>query len=254
MHNSTFENPLPPGLAPKSVTAHPWKSIPLRGRHHVYPEMAAAGVWTTPTDLATFGLALQKSLRDESTTFLNKSTIESMLSPQLPQDKDASDYCGLGFFCEGKDESAVFGHGGWDEGFVAELKLYKTLGKGAVVMLNSNQGYPLIEEIMRAIAEEYDWPIENNERQAVELDDLNAYVGHYKSEQSQSFAIQVSSGRLYLQYGSQNPIQFEASSVTNFFCSVLNTEIDFERNTDGFVSALTLKQGEQKIKALKCDS
>jgi len=48
MSDGTYEQPLPAARAGQAATAHPWKGRPLPGRWHVYPEMAAAGLWTTP--------------------------------------------------------------------------------------------------------------------------------------------------------------------------------------------------------------
>jgi hypothetical protein len=77
--------------------------------------------------------------RESSATF-TKATIESMLQPQLPHQKvGAGEFVGLGFFCGGADEAFQFGHGGVDEGFVAMLRIYKNIGKGAAVMLNQTK-------------------------------------------------------------------------------------------------------------------
>jgi len=88
MNNSTFENPLPADLHAMAAVAHPWKSVALKGKYPVYPEMAAAGLWTTAEDLAKFGIALQKSLSGTDASYLDKSTLETMLSPQLAGMKD----------------------------------------------------------------------------------------------------------------------------------------------------------------------
>jgi CubicO group peptidase (beta-lactamase class C family) len=115
--NSTYAQPLPNDWAERAATAHPWKSIPLIGRHHIYPEMAAAGLWTTAADLATMGVELLRTIHGESDRLLSTATLEQMLQPQLRHQKAGEgEYVGLGFFCVGKDESFFFGHGGWDEG------------------------------------------------------------------------------------------------------------------------------------------
>lgn len=142
--NSTYEQSLPEQWAKRTATAHPWKGIPLKGKHHVYPEMAAAGLWTTATDLAKVGMEMLQVLNQrKAPALLTKETIETMLYPQLEDQKiGENDFIGLGFFCGGKEESFNFGHGGWDEGFVTEMRFYKNLGKGAVILFNSNEGSP----------------------------------------------------------------------------------------------------------------
>jgi len=250
MHNSTFENPLPTHLLPKAAIAHPWRGDPLIGDHSVYPEMAAAGLWSTPTDLATFGLALQKGLRGDDTGFLTKQSVETLLSPVLQADKDSNNgYCALGFFCSGK-ETNTFGHGGWDEGFVAEASFHKTLGKGAVIMLNSNEGVCLLEEILNAVKEEFDWPKGETIEDTLILTNLDTYSGQYESALGHRFNINASSNGLQLQYDQQPPIDFKATSTTHFVADELNTELDFEQEKNT-VLAVAISQNGVQIKAHK---
>ena len=251
MRNSTFESPLPTNMMSTAAIAHPWKNIPLKGEHHIYPESAAAGLWTTASDLATFGLALQDGLRGETTHFLNQTTIETMLSPQLAHQKNKPNYVGLGFFCEEHDKHSVFRHGGWDEGFVAELILSKDEGKGMVVMLNSNEGYPLIDEIKRAVANEFEWPYLYERISTIQLPDLDAYVGKYKSEHPYLFSIEATEDGLLLQYDNQLPVLFKASSEQKFISAILNTELLFEIDSDGVVEGLTIQQNGAHYRAKK---
>ena len=136
MKDSTYEQPLPAARAAAAATAHPWKSRPLPGRWYIYPEMAAAGLWTTASDLARAGIELQKTLRGNPPRLLKRETVAEMLKPQVGEDM------GIGFFLEGKEGEERFQHGGWDEGFVAAATFYKDRGMGAVIMVNSNEREP----------------------------------------------------------------------------------------------------------------
>jgi len=250
MLNSTFENPLPSHLLPDAAIAHPWNGIPYQGDHSVYPEMAAAGLWTTPTDLATFGLTMQKALRGDDTNFLSKDTLETMLSPVLAQDHQSDNsYCGLGFFCSDK-ESNAFGHDGWDEGFVAQASFHKTLGKGAVVMINSNEGAPILGEMFRAIEEEFDWPRKSTDTEIVTLTNLSDYAGQYESELGHKFAIDAGEKTLFLVLPHQPPIEFSAQSATHFSTNAVNTKMVFELEDEAVVG-LTANQGGGQLKAKK---
>ncbi|MBX2885602.1 MAG: beta-lactamase family protein [Granulosicoccus sp.] len=251
MNNSTFENPLPAGLVVNSAVAHPAKSIPLTGGHHIYPEAAAAGLWTTATDLATFGLAMLNSLHGQETAFLNQDTIRKMLEPQLPQERGKDEFIGLGFFCEDNNGDPFFGHSGWDAGFVAELKLYQRGGRGAVVMINSNEGHQLIGELMRAVADEYGWGAAPEIESTVSLSDLGPYIGQYQTEQSQLFHIRESTGGLTLQYDHQSPLDFKPSSEQLFYSPELNSELSFEFDAEGNVLALTIQQSDLELRAIK---
>jgi CubicO group peptidase (beta-lactamase class C family) len=251
MTHSTFEQPLPGDWATRAATAHPWKSIPLRGKRHVYPEMAAAGLWTTATDLAKVGVELLKALHGKPHNLLAKETVDAMLSPQLPgQDEEEGEYAGLGFFCRGKGDGSRFGHAGWDEGFVALMRVYRHAGKGAVVMLNSNEGDGLLEEIMRAVAYEYEWPdVFPPQKKAMHLAQIDRYTGVYLIEAGVKFSVTGQDGSLLLQLERQTPLPIFAASELDFFARAVNAKIAFERDESGAITALTVSQEGKQMRA-----
>jgi hypothetical protein len=176
-----------------------------------------------------------------------------MLRPQLEHQKiGESEFVGLGFFCNGKDDAFYFGHGGWDEGFVAQMRFYKNIGKGAVVMLNSNEGFPLLDEIMRALGEAYEWPEAlPKEKTALRLANLHDYAGLYATKAGTQLRVSVIGDHLMLQHGQQPPLPIFASSEVEFFTSVLNVDIRFDKDDKAGVVALTVSQEGNQIKADK---
>jgi hypothetical protein len=125
------------------------------GGFHVYPEMAAAGLWTTPSDLARWAIALARSYRGEPGGVLPTAVAREMVSKQarvLPP--YGNGYWGLGVTVNGDGDSLVFSHGGRDEGFVADMFMNPAKGRGFVIMMNGVTG-GLMAEIERAFAEEY---------------------------------------------------------------------------------------------------
>lgn len=152
MDRSTYEQPLPRGRWQEAAAAHPAGGTPQPGRGHVYPEMAAAGLWTTPSDLAHFAIALQGAKSRKPNSLISGAMIDQMMTSQL------DDGAGLGIMLGGPQGARRFGHGGWNLGFVSNLVAYQEKGIGCVVMLNSNQGASLLEEVTRAVAREYGWP------------------------------------------------------------------------------------------------
>jgi len=254
MVDSTYEQPLPVSWSTRAATAHPWKSIPLIGKYHTYPEMAAAGLWTTPTDLARLGVELLKVLQDRKNPMVvSKDTLEAMLLPQLADLKTGQgQYCGLGFFCDGKEDDFSFGHGGWDEGFVAILKLYKNTGQGAVIMLNSNEGSPMLDELLRAIGVEYGWPKALVEPKAeIGLANLMSYTGTYQSKTGIKFKVSGQKDGLALEFDNQPPLPIAPSSVKEFFSKVTNTTIIFKKGRKGIIKSMTLIQSGKEIVAEK---
>ncbi len=149
MNNSTYSQPLPEDWRKKAATGYRGDGSEVSGKIHVYPEMAAAGLWTTPTDLAKFGIEMQLSIAGRSNKVLKKETAELMTTSFMED-------VGLGFFLEKHGKATYFGHGGADEGFRAELLVNRDKGYGVAVMVNSDNGQ-ILREVMRAVAQEYGW-------------------------------------------------------------------------------------------------
>lgn len=251
MTNSTYDQALPNGQAVNVATAHPYNGIPLVGKYHRYPEMAAAGLWTTATDLARAGVELLQVLHNhKKPALLTKETIEAMLRPQLAhQQIGVNDFVGLSFFCDGEGDTFHFGHGGSDMGFISSLRLYKESGQGAVVMINS-YGFQLLDEIRRAIAEEYRWPDASSpEKTPLELTNLHEYTGLYRSEDGTEFRVSQMKNGLTLQYGQQLPLPIFPSSPVDFYTKVVNLEISFAKDDQSSVISLTIKQAGNQITA-----
>ena len=149
MSNSTYSQPLSAEWRKKAATGYRSNGSEVTGKIHVYPEMAAAGLWTTPTDLAKFAIELQLSLTGKSNKVLTKQSVETMTTAY-------KDDVGLGFFIERHGNALYFGHGGADEGFRAELVVSRDKGYGVAVMVNSDNGQ-ILREVIRGVAREYGW-------------------------------------------------------------------------------------------------
>jgi CubicO group peptidase (beta-lactamase class C family) len=150
MRDSTFDQPLPPAAAARASSAHDISGAPIAGRFHLYPEMAAAGLWSTPSDLLGWAIAIADAYAGRPSPLLTRASARAMLTPvQGP--------VALGPFVRGEGRALRFGHPGTDEGFHAEIVYFPELRQGAAVMVNGYAGRPLLREILFAIADEYDW-------------------------------------------------------------------------------------------------
>jgi CubicO group peptidase (beta-lactamase class C family) len=189
MTNSTYSQPLPADWRKKAATGYRGNGSEVEGKIHIYPEMAAAGLWTTPTDLAKFGIEMQLSLAGRSNRVLKKETVETMTTGVM-------DDVGLGFFIERHGNALYFGHGGADEGFRAEMLVSRDKGYGVVVMANSDNGQ-ILREVIRGVAREYGWdeflpaPYEIISLTAAKLE---GYTGRFKVNPDRVLTITVTPG------------------------------------------------------------
>src|SRR5213075_529077 len=81
MTNSTYSQPLPAEWRAKAATGYRTNGKEVEGKIHIYPEMAAAGLWTTPTDLAKFAIEIQQTAIGRSTRVLTRASVLEMLTP-----------------------------------------------------------------------------------------------------------------------------------------------------------------------------
>ena len=211
MKQSTYEQPLPEAARPLAASGHNAAGMPVPGKYHTYPEMAAAGLWTTPSDLARFGIEIQKACEGRS-DLLKRETALEMLRQQKGN-------WGLGFELRPAANASKFLHGGADEGFRAEI-VFDTNGDGAVVMANSDNGSDLAREIIQSVAGAYGWrDMEPKERETVTVDSatLENYAGRYQSPQLGPAIIRVQNDHLVMSCAVFSDIDFYAASDKVFF-------------------------------------
>lgn len=243
MSHSTFVQPLPKRLKRGAATAYESDGKPIAGGFHTYPEMAAAGLWTTPTDLARAAIEIQHDYSGTSTRLLSKDMAHQMLTHQ-------KDNWGLGLALSAADHPLRFAHGGSNEGFRCDLEAYIESGQGIVIMTNSNSGDALIGEIRRAVAQEYTWPDFKPEQKAtvrVDATLLSAYPGLYQTTVGDVVLIKLTlrGERLYLQadpFGAE-PVELFPESESQFFAEE-GFSITFNRNENGSITSLTLRAGQ----------
>lgn len=251
LNHSTFESPLPNSWDEKIALGHQTNGVTMRGGFNTYPELAAAGLWTTPSDLAKLGLELMRIFNGTNdSVFLSQDMVKAMLHPQLAhQSIGAGYFYGMGFECSGTDESFKFGHSGANHGYLASMAFFPHVGKGLVAMLNSNQGYDLIPSITRTISQEYSWPAEHKEYDAIGVVETGVYEGVYETETGTRIAILGEEAGLKLQIGCQAQLPIYAKSKSAFYAQAVNLSINFEFNESGKASALTLAQSGANFKA-----
>jgi CubicO group peptidase (beta-lactamase class C family) len=222
MTHSTYEQPLPEVLRAKSATPYERDGTPVEGGFHTYPEMAAAGLWTTPTDLARFAIEIQRSLRGDANHVLSAEMTKQMLTI-------VQQHYGLGLGIGGSPENPYFAHGGVDAGFENSLIAYEQCGNGAVVMTNAQGGLELADSIRPF------W---------------QPVPACTKSTANPKFSldIRLENGQLVVHSPFRAKYQLFPESQKEFFAKVISTEFEFLRDDSGQVAHLVLHYGGKETR------
>ena len=149
MTQSSFDLVLPEKMAIHEANGYRENGEMVDGGHHVYPESAPAGLWTTPSDLARFMLNIGSSYRG-SGGVLQQATARTMLT-RVPGGG------GQGFGLDGSGQTLRFRHNGGNAGFSCYAVSFAEIGRGVIIMTNSDTGDQVIRELVRAITREYGW-------------------------------------------------------------------------------------------------
>ena len=147
---STFAQPLPATLRTDIAPGHLYDASEVPGGAHAYPEQAAAGLWSTPGDLARFALAIRAAWLG-GTAFLSRSAARQYLTPHF------ENYA-MGLAVLGEGPQRRFIHQGGNVGYKCRYLLFLESGSGVAVMTNSDNGMVLANEIIQAVSDIYDWP------------------------------------------------------------------------------------------------
>jgi CubicO group peptidase (beta-lactamase class C family) len=227
MTDSTYEQPLPEARRGAAASGHTSDGKLVPGRYHTYPEMAAAGLWTTPTDLAKFLLEIERARRGASAVLSQARALE-MTTAQKPG-------YGLGLSLDGLGKSASFGHGGSNEGFQCQMTAFFEGGRGAVVMTDGDRGGFLAGEILRAVAREYDWPaLKPVEKKVVAVDAkaLASFEGRYELQPGRFLDVKLEGGTLFVG-DVEGKVELYPESETRFFDTAEGHIIVFVKGPDG---------------------
>jgi CubicO group peptidase (beta-lactamase class C family) len=151
MSRSSFEQPMIDAFARKASKAHNGAGQRMDAPWHVYPEQAAAGLWTTPSDLARFAIEVQKAIRGPKGAVLTQASAREMLTAI-----GAGGFA-VGFGVNQRGEGWYFSHSGGNWGFGCDLLAHFRKGYGVVVMTNGDAGGRIINEIETRVAAAYGW-------------------------------------------------------------------------------------------------
>ncbi|MFC1565629.1 serine hydrolase domain-containing protein [Candidatus Neomarinimicrobiota bacterium] len=248
MTNSTFDQTLTTkNLSQLSIgylsTGEKVSDFPL-----IYPEMAAAGLWTTPTDLSKLLISIGESINPESESILSYDISNEMITAQLEP-------YGLGFKVNGVGSDLELSHGGANNGYRCYMAYYPKRKAGAIIMTNSDSGMGLYYEILYAIAHEYGWPdYQSIEKTLFPLkpDDMIDFIGKYRMESGTVFTFSIDENHLIFDAGT-NAYHLYPESNTKFFDIHFGFTMDFIHNEEGLVNEIVLDRGGVVSKLLRIE-
>jgi CubicO group peptidase (beta-lactamase class C family) len=221
---------------------------PVTGGFFLHPELAAAGMWSTSTDLARFGLALGASLQGDSGGLLRETTMREAVRRQM------GDW-GLGFALGGgAGDSATFGHDGSTAGFTARLVMFADGRRGLAVMTNG-ESEALINEIQRSVAAAYGWPVPARPvRTVVHVapEQLTRLTGRYRivvDDRTIDVGFRLAGDRLAFVGQSGQPTPLYAESPNRFFSRESGTTFTFDTDEQGPARRVTIDQTGQRFVA-----
>lgn len=197
MNRSTFQGDPSKRFGRDVALGHYAGGAPVAGGYRQYAVPAAAGLWTTPTDLARYVIAIQDAYAGRPAAIVSAQLTEQVLKAEAGRSE-------FGLLMSGSGTSVRFGHDGGNEGFEARMVGYLGSGRGAVVMTNSSFSFPLILEVLESIAREYHWPDYPASAQQVVAEVpkvlTEASVGRYAPSEGAPVAVFSKSGRLFVRF------------------------------------------------------
>ncbi len=243
MTSSSYSQSPSPALAARRASAHRPDGARIPGKLHIYPEMAAAGLWTTPSDLARYVLYVQAASRGETGQVLTTSLVREIVTPQNGGGH------GLGPSINGTGAFTRFGHGGVDEGFEADMVGYVTRGQGVVIMGNANLAQMLFQEIKGSVARAYAWPgyeIEPQlEAQRIPASLLERIRGKYQLNPNTAGSFVARDGRLFLEISDFGAMEVFAKNSTELFAPPMGPMTFQLVEADGKVTGLKTSNGRE---------
>ena len=235
MTRSSFVQPLPADQLASAAFGHERWRQPIRARANIHPELAAAGLWTTPSDLATFGMSIQATLSGSKGNLLNPSTAEQMLTP-------IKNNYGLGFMIAGTGKGSWFMHGGRNRGFDTLFEATTTGQCGIAIMVNANCDTGFLEEVKASAGRAFGWsppnPMKPSSYQPLSDEQLDGLAGSYAVGELGNVSVMRHGFRLHCTIGGTTLIALTPRTETEFEGS--SVKVTFKDNT------LTLAIGSRK--------
>ena len=160
MQHSSFDMAYPQQADVEIALGHDSTGAVIEGGWRVHPEQAAAGLWSTAENLANFAVELTKGYHGKS-EIISQRSARQMLAPVKPGENLSAYFGGqpaMTFVTDGEGERFLFKHSGGNSGYRSFMIMYPETGDGAVFLTNSDAGFSVGFDMIRAASSVYNWP------------------------------------------------------------------------------------------------
>ena len=199
---------------------------------HIYPEMAAAGLWTTAEDLAKFAVEIQKTLKGNSGKILTKQYTQMMMTPVLNGEYN------IGFGNEEYNGEPFFEHAGGNEGYACFLTFHKEKGYGFALMVNSSSQIDILFPLFRSIDKAYSWGLFSSgiyNSDNISVPELQRFKGKYKVSFDRSIKIYVKNKKLFYKMSFNKKFELTPVGSHTFISSNRNNKIEFSNEVNSII-------------------
>ena len=248
MEMSSYTQPPSAAMQKHLATGYLLNGAEVKGKYHIYPEQAAAGLWTNPTDLSKWMIETQLAYAGKSSKLLTPEMTKLQLTPYI----DSA--IGLGVFLENHGGEKYFGHNGSDQGFLTIAKASVEGGRGLIIMINSNNGR-VLNEVLNSVASVYGWkdfykPVK---KKVIKVDQsvIDSYAGDYLLE-TDTVTISRSGAENLLTINRKTKFKIYFNAQDEFFSPGLNMlEFKLEKDEQRKIKEFYFKEGNGIVRARK---
>ncbi len=238
MANSSFATPV--NKTDKNLaTGYYENGKQVEGKYHMYPEKAAAGLWTTPSDIAKYIIAIQQAYKGTQNKILSSQMAKLMLTPNVDQ------RAGLGVFIDNYNGEKYFGHDGLTYGYYSQYYGSLNNGNGVVVMTNSVNS-DIVFEIVNSVAKVYGFKglYRSKVTRPFQVDDslLKIYTGRYRLGPNEILTVSKTGKQLFIKLGDEDKIAIYPETVNKFYLKVVDAQLEFIKDAKGNIKKAILYQ------------
>jgi CubicO group peptidase (beta-lactamase class C family) len=244
---STLAVPIPEEVRSRAASGHLREGQVIPGLWRNYPEAAAKGLWTTPSDFAAVLCDLLRSATDGTGILLSPGMARYLLGPRIEN-------AGFGFFVEGAGDDVNFNLRAKTRGYACYMTVYPAKGQGVVIMTNSENGFVLIQEILCGLSDAYRWPHFKPEEKAVlrlAPETYARFTGRYEIRPDYVLDVTLEDYYLVIRPTGQAATKFYAEGQTLFYSVDPYVRIQFLSDKAGRVESLILWQQDFELTAKK---